>query len=64
MLADVIHRKLLNSGGDWLGAEGSDAQSRHVEVGHFSCTGWICHHRLKEGRSRLKQRDLVTFDNR
>ena len=64
MLADVIHRELLNSRRYRFCTEGSDAKGRHIKVSHFASASWVRHYRLEEGRPRLEERDLVPFDNR
>ena len=46
MLADVIHRELLNGRRYRFCTEGSDAKGRHIKVSHLARTGWVCHNSL------------------
>ena len=63
VLANIVHRKLLNSGGDRFGTERPDTQRRHVKVSHFTGACGVCHYRFEEGGSRLEERYFVSFDN-
>ena len=48
VLADVVHRKLLNSWRYRLCTEGAGAQRRHVKVRHFASACRVCHDRFEE----------------
>ena len=63
MLADVVHRELLDSRRYRLCAERACPQCRHIKVSHFACASGVGHDRFEEGRARLEQGDLVALDN-
>ena len=63
MLADVVHRKLLDSRRYRLCAERACSQRRHIKVSHLALARRVCHDRFEEGRARFEQGDLVALDN-